>query len=170
MATGYPWPIISWSRADSRPIDVYNARVLGNGNLVITDVASKHAGVYLCRATTPGTRNYTIAAANLTVQGAVKPLPLLLSVDSLALLKHFPEQFFHLSVHSLWKHVECLLEPNPTEGFILDKLPVHCKDNKHAPVYASSHTNTTSHSSQFSSHAGFCMLVETSCDCVMQLS
>uniref|UniRef100_A0A673C3Q5 Protogenin homolog b (Gallus gallus) n=1 Tax=Sphaeramia orbicularis TaxID=375764 RepID=A0A673C3Q5_9TELE len=67
MATGNPWPIISWSRADSKPIDVYNAKVLGNGNLVITDVNSKHSGIYLCRATTPGTRNYTIAAANLTV-------------------------------------------------------------------------------------------------------
>lgn len=73
VATGNPWPIISWSRADSKPIDVYNARVLGNGNLVITDVNSKHSGVYLCRATTPGTRNYTIAAANLTVQGTVRP-------------------------------------------------------------------------------------------------
>lgn len=71
VATGNPWPIISWSRADSKPIDVYNAKVLGNGNLVITDVNSKHSGVYLCRATTPGTRNYTIAAANLTVQGTV---------------------------------------------------------------------------------------------------
>ncbi|XP_062245787.1 protogenin B [Platichthys flesus] len=67
VATGNPWPIISWSRADSQPIDVYNAKVLGNGNLVITDVSSKHTGVYLCRATTPGTRNYTIAAANVTV-------------------------------------------------------------------------------------------------------
>lgn len=69
VATGNPWPIISWSRADSKPIDVYNAKVLGNGNLVITDVNAKHSGVYLCRATTPGTRNYTIAAANLTVLG-----------------------------------------------------------------------------------------------------
>lgn len=69
VATGNPSPIISWSRADSKPIDVYNAKVLGNGNLVIADVASKHAGVYLCRATTPGTRNHTVAAANLTVQG-----------------------------------------------------------------------------------------------------
>ncbi|KAM3869677.1 protogenin B-like [Diretmus argenteus] len=67
VATGNPRPIISWSRADSKPIDVYNARVLGNGNLVITDVTSQHGGVYLCRATTPGTRNYTTAAANLTV-------------------------------------------------------------------------------------------------------
>ncbi|CAI5665082.1 unnamed protein product [Oreochromis niloticus] len=67
VATGNPRPIISWSRADSKPIDVYNAKVLGNGNLVITDVSTKHSGVYLCRATTPGTRNHTTAAANLTV-------------------------------------------------------------------------------------------------------
>ncbi|XP_028285781.1 protogenin B-like [Parambassis ranga] len=67
VATGNPWPIISWSRADSKPIDVYNAKVLGNGNLVITDVSAKHSGIYLCRATTPGTRNHTTAAANLTV-------------------------------------------------------------------------------------------------------
>uniref|UniRef100_A0A3P9PJT3 Protogenin homolog b (Gallus gallus) n=1 Tax=Poecilia reticulata TaxID=8081 RepID=A0A3P9PJT3_POERE len=67
VATGNPSPIISWSRADSKPIDVYNAKVLGNGNLVITDVNAKHSGVYLCRATTPGTRNHTTAAANLTV-------------------------------------------------------------------------------------------------------
>ncbi|XP_075998541.1 protogenin B-like [Genypterus blacodes] len=67
VATGNPWPIISWSRADSKPIDVYNAKVLGNGNLVINDINSQHSGVYLCRATTPGTRNYTLAAANLTV-------------------------------------------------------------------------------------------------------
>uniref|UniRef100_A0A3Q0S928 Protogenin homolog b (Gallus gallus) n=1 Tax=Amphilophus citrinellus TaxID=61819 RepID=A0A3Q0S928_AMPCI len=66
-ATGNPRPIISWSRADTKPIDVYNAKVLGNGNLVITDVSTKHSGVYLCRATTPGTRNHTTAAANLTV-------------------------------------------------------------------------------------------------------
>ncbi|XP_077451622.1 protogenin B-like isoform X1 [Stigmatopora argus] len=68
LATGNPSPIISWSRVDSKPIDVYKAKVLGNGNLVITDVNSRHSGVYLCRATTPGTRNYTIASANLTVQ------------------------------------------------------------------------------------------------------
>ncbi|XP_071007375.1 protogenin B-like [Oncorhynchus clarkii lewisi] len=67
VATGNPRPIISWSRADSKPIDVFNARVLGSGNLVISDVKPQHSGVYLCRATTPRTRNYTIATANLTV-------------------------------------------------------------------------------------------------------
>ncbi|XP_068168459.1 protogenin A [Antennarius striatus] len=67
MATGNPRPIISWSRADSRSIDVYSTKVLGNGNLIITDIKPQHRGVYLCRATTPGTRNYTVASANVTV-------------------------------------------------------------------------------------------------------
>uniref|UniRef100_A0A3B5A3K9 Protogenin n=1 Tax=Stegastes partitus TaxID=144197 RepID=A0A3B5A3K9_9TELE len=67
MATGNPRPIISWSRADSKSIDVYNTKVLGNGNLIITDIKPRHGGVYMCRATTPGTRNYTVAAANVTV-------------------------------------------------------------------------------------------------------
>ncbi|XP_041648489.1 protogenin A-like [Cheilinus undulatus] len=67
MATGNPRPIISWSRADSRSIDVYNTKVLGNGNLIISDIKPQHGGIYMCRATTPGTRNYTVAAANVTV-------------------------------------------------------------------------------------------------------
>lgn len=69
MATGNPRPIISWSRADSKSIDVYNTKVLGNGNLIITDIKPQHGGVYMCRATTPGTRNYTVASANVTVLG-----------------------------------------------------------------------------------------------------
>ncbi|TNM91139.1 hypothetical protein fugu_003428 [Takifugu bimaculatus] len=71
MATGNPRPIISWSRADSRSIDVYNTKVLGNGNLIITDIKPQHGGVYVCRATTPGTRNYTVASANVTVLGKI---------------------------------------------------------------------------------------------------
>uniref|UniRef100_A0A4W6BSB8 Protogenin n=1 Tax=Lates calcarifer TaxID=8187 RepID=A0A4W6BSB8_LATCA len=67
MATGNPRPIISWSRADSKSIDVYNTKVLGNGNLIITDIKPQHGGVYMCRASTPGTRNYTVASANVTV-------------------------------------------------------------------------------------------------------
>ncbi|KAK1789729.1 hypothetical protein P4O66_015628, partial [Electrophorus voltai] len=67
VADGNPRPLVSWSRADSKPIDVFGARVLGNGNLIISVVKAQHRGVYLCRATTPRTRNYTIAAANLTV-------------------------------------------------------------------------------------------------------
>ncbi|KAM4597248.1 protogenin A [Fundulus diaphanus] len=67
LATGNPRPLISWSRADSKSIDVYNTKVLGNGNLIITDIKPQHGGVYMCRATTPGTRNYTVASANVTV-------------------------------------------------------------------------------------------------------
>ncbi|XP_077087084.1 protogenin B [Siphateles boraxobius] len=67
LAEGNPRPLVSWSRADSKPIDVFGARVLGNGNLVISPVKAQHSGTYLCRATTPGTRNYTIAAGNLTI-------------------------------------------------------------------------------------------------------
>ncbi|XP_031425461.1 protogenin A [Clupea harengus] len=68
MATGKPRPLISWSRADHKSIDVFNTKVLGSGNLMISDVKHQHAGVYICRATTPGTRNFTIAVANITVQ------------------------------------------------------------------------------------------------------
>uniref|UniRef100_M4AIM4 Protogenin n=1 Tax=Xiphophorus maculatus TaxID=8083 RepID=M4AIM4_XIPMA len=67
LATGNPRPLISWSRADSKSIDVYNTKVLGNGNLIITDIKPQHGGVYMCRATTPGTRNFTVASANVTV-------------------------------------------------------------------------------------------------------
>lgn len=69
FAEGNPRPLVSWSRADSKPIDVSGARVLGNGNLIISAVKAHHSGTYLCRATTPGTRNYTITAGNLTVLG-----------------------------------------------------------------------------------------------------
>ncbi|XP_039627841.1 protogenin-like isoform X2 [Polypterus senegalus] len=67
VAIGNPKPIVSWSRLDHKPIDVFNTRVLGNGNLIISDVKLEHTGVYVCRATTPGTRNFTVAMALLTV-------------------------------------------------------------------------------------------------------
>lgn len=54
---------------DHKSIDVFNTRVLGNGNLMISDIRLQHAGVYVCRATTPGTRNFTVAMATLTVLG-----------------------------------------------------------------------------------------------------
>ncbi|XP_048419030.1 protogenin-like isoform X4 [Stegostoma tigrinum] len=67
VAIGSPKPLVSWSRLDHQSIDVFNTRVLGNGNLMISDVKVEHAGIYVCRATTPGTRNYTVATAMLTV-------------------------------------------------------------------------------------------------------
>ncbi|KAF7701955.1 hypothetical protein HF521_001238 [Silurus meridionalis] len=67
VADGNPRPLVSWSRADSKPIDVFGVKVMGNGNLIISNAKTHHTGVYLCRATTPRTRNFTIAAANLTV-------------------------------------------------------------------------------------------------------
>uniref|UniRef100_A0A8C4TBT7 Protogenin n=1 Tax=Erpetoichthys calabaricus TaxID=27687 RepID=A0A8C4TBT7_ERPCA len=67
VAIGNPKPIVSWSRLDHKPIDVFNTRVMGNGNLIISDVKLEHTGIYVCRATTPGTRNFTVAMALLTV-------------------------------------------------------------------------------------------------------
>lgn len=48
---------------------MFGVKVMGNGNLVISNVKAHHSGVYLCRATTPRTRNFTTAVANLTVLG-----------------------------------------------------------------------------------------------------
>ncbi|XP_063170395.1 protogenin [Candoia aspera] len=67
VAVGNPKPIVSWSRLDLKSIDVFNTRVLGNGNLMISDVKVQHSGVYVCRATIPGTRNFTTAMATLMV-------------------------------------------------------------------------------------------------------
>ncbi|XP_070618308.1 protogenin isoform X2 [Erythrolamprus reginae] len=67
VAIGNPKPIVSWSRLDHKSIDVFNTRVLGNGNLMISDVKVQHSGVYICRATIPGTRNFTTAMATLLV-------------------------------------------------------------------------------------------------------
>ena len=58
-----------FSEIDHKSIDVFNTRVLGNGNLMRSDIRLQHAGVYVCRATTPGTRNFTVAMATLTVLG-----------------------------------------------------------------------------------------------------
>lgn len=61
--------LLPLSQIDHKSIDVFNTRVLGNGNLIISDVKVQHAGVYVCRATIPGTRNFTVAMATLTVLG-----------------------------------------------------------------------------------------------------
>ncbi|XP_056269002.1 immunoglobulin superfamily DCC subclass member 3 [Pseudoliparis swirei] len=68
VATGYPRPIVSWSRLDGRPIGVEGIQVLGTGNLMISDVGVRHSGVYVCAANKPGTRVRRTAQGRLVVQ------------------------------------------------------------------------------------------------------
>ncbi|XP_077450993.1 immunoglobulin superfamily DCC subclass member 3 isoform X1 [Stigmatopora argus] len=68
VATGYPRPIVSWSRLDGRPIGVEGIQVLGTGNLMISDVGVQHSGVYVCAANKPGTRVRRTAQGLLVVQ------------------------------------------------------------------------------------------------------
>ncbi|KAL4642041.1 immunoglobulin superfamily DCC subclass member 3-like [Arapaima gigas] len=68
VATGYPRPIVSWSRLDGRPIGVEGIQVLGTGNLMISDVRVQHSGVYVCAANKPGTRVRRTAQGHLVVQ------------------------------------------------------------------------------------------------------
>ncbi|KAL4660670.1 immunoglobulin superfamily DCC subclass member 4-like [Arapaima gigas] len=65
MAQGQPKPYVSWSREDGKPIatDV----VVLQTNLVIPDTQRYHAGVYVCRANKPRTREFVLAAAELHV-------------------------------------------------------------------------------------------------------
>ncbi|XP_018602277.2 immunoglobulin superfamily DCC subclass member 4-like [Scleropages formosus] len=65
MAQGEPKPYVSWSRKDGKPIatDV----VVLQTNLVIPDTRRHHAGVYVCRANKPKTREFVLAAAELHV-------------------------------------------------------------------------------------------------------
>lgn len=57
--------VLLWS--DGRPIST-DVVVLAT-NLVIRDTRSHHAGVYVCRANKPKTREFVIAAAELHVPG-----------------------------------------------------------------------------------------------------
>ncbi|XP_041083010.1 immunoglobulin superfamily DCC subclass member 3-like [Polyodon spathula] len=68
VATGYPRPIVSWSRLDGRPIGVEGIQVLGTGNLMISDLTVQHSGVYVCAANKPGTRVRRTAQGRLVVQ------------------------------------------------------------------------------------------------------
>ncbi|KAL7831185.1 hypothetical protein SRHO_G00306880 [Serrasalmus rhombeus] len=68
VATGYPRPIVSWSRLDGRPIGVEGIQVLGTGNLMISDVRVQHSGVYVCAANKPGTRLRRTAQGRLVVR------------------------------------------------------------------------------------------------------
>lgn len=67
MAQGQPKPLVSWSRQDGKPIST-DVVVLAT-NLVIRDTRRHHAGVYVCRANKPKTREFVIAAAELHVSG-----------------------------------------------------------------------------------------------------
>ena len=85
---------------DHKSIDVFNTRVLGNGNLMISDIRLQHAGVYVCRATTPGTRNFTVAMATLTVLGMF-PFFLQLGESYILVLAVLPHSLFPLFSNSV---------------------------------------------------------------------
>ncbi|XP_015460197.3 immunoglobulin superfamily DCC subclass member 4 [Astyanax mexicanus] len=65
MAQGQPKPFVSWSRQDGKPIST-DVVVLAT-NLVIPDTQSQHAGVYVCRANKPKTREFVSASAHIRV-------------------------------------------------------------------------------------------------------
>ncbi|KAK9394109.1 immunoglobulin superfamily DCC subclass member 4 [Crotalus adamanteus] len=66
VASANPTPFISWIREDGNPIST-DVIVLGRTNLVIISVQLHHAGVYVCRANKPQTRQFVTAAAELRV-------------------------------------------------------------------------------------------------------
>ncbi|XP_053348207.1 immunoglobulin superfamily DCC subclass member 4 isoform X2 [Clarias gariepinus] len=63
MAHGQPKPFVSWSRQDGKPIAA-DVLVLAT-NLVIPHTLSHHAGVYVCRANKPKTREFVSATAEI---------------------------------------------------------------------------------------------------------
>ncbi|XP_047437251.1 immunoglobulin superfamily DCC subclass member 4 isoform X2 [Mugil cephalus] len=65
MAQGQPKPLVSWSRQDGKPIST-DVVVLAT-NLVIRDTRRHHAGIYVCRANKPKTREFVNATAELHV-------------------------------------------------------------------------------------------------------
>ncbi|XP_077174421.1 immunoglobulin superfamily DCC subclass member 4 isoform X2 [Paroedura picta] len=66
MATADPTPFVSWIREDGSPIST-DVIVLGRTSLVIPHAQAHHAGVYVCRANKPQTRQFVTAAAELRV-------------------------------------------------------------------------------------------------------
>ncbi|XP_015282622.1 PREDICTED: immunoglobulin superfamily DCC subclass member 4 [Gekko japonicus] len=66
MAAADPTPFVSWIREDGNPIST-DVIVLGRTNLVIPHAQPHHAGVYVCRANKPQTRQFVTAAAELRV-------------------------------------------------------------------------------------------------------
>ncbi|TRY90380.1 hypothetical protein DNTS_009343 [Danionella cerebrum] len=65
LAEGEPKPFVSWSRQDGKPISS-DVIVLAT-NLVIPDTRRHHAGVYVCRANKPKTREFISSQAELRV-------------------------------------------------------------------------------------------------------
>ncbi|KAF4090904.1 hypothetical protein AMELA_G00030990 [Ameiurus melas] len=65
MAHGQPKPFVSWSRRDGKPIAA-DVLVLAT-NLIIPHTLSHHAGVYVCRANKPKTREFVSASAEIRV-------------------------------------------------------------------------------------------------------
>ncbi|XP_066557349.1 immunoglobulin superfamily DCC subclass member 4 isoform X2 [Amia ocellicauda] len=65
MAQAEPTPFVSWIRQDGKPIST-EAVVLAT-NLMIIETQPHHAGVYVCRANKPKTREFVMAAAELRV-------------------------------------------------------------------------------------------------------
>ncbi|XP_060715450.1 immunoglobulin superfamily DCC subclass member 4 isoform X3 [Tachysurus vachellii] len=65
MAYGQPKPFVSWSRQDTKPIAA-DVLVLAT-NLVIPHTLSHHAGVYVCRANKPKTREFVSSSAEIHV-------------------------------------------------------------------------------------------------------
>ncbi|XP_071344958.1 immunoglobulin superfamily DCC subclass member 4 isoform X2 [Trachinotus anak] len=80
MAQGQPKPLVSWSRKDGKPIST-DVVVLAT-NLVIRDTRRHHAGIYVCRANKPKTRDFVTAAAELHVPA---PPVILQSPESVSL-------------------------------------------------------------------------------------
>ncbi|XP_062998506.1 immunoglobulin superfamily DCC subclass member 4 isoform X2 [Elgaria multicarinata webbii] len=66
MASATPTPFVSWIREDGNPIST-EVIVLGRTNLLIPHAQLHHAGVYVCRANKPQTRQFVTAAAELRV-------------------------------------------------------------------------------------------------------